>query len=663
LKVKINADSLGGLTQELVHPNFLVDTQPLKCSKYSAHEHVVQFYESELFLIDSITSFISAGLFSEESALIIATPPHIDLLEVRLRERGLDVAELTRLGYYLSLDAESLLAELVETGVLSANKFNRLFGRLIGRAWDARRAIRIYGELVAVLWTRGQHSIALEVERLWNDLKQRKRFSLRCAYPLYEFRGTHLAELLTEICFTHSSVIPAESYSSLKQPEDQLRAIALLQQKAISLSREIVEHQKTGERLKAVEDQLQSHVDNSEEWLKREQLARSEAEAASRMKDEFLATVSHELRTPLNAIIGWSHMLNTGVLDHDTRAQAMESIERNAKSQAQLVEDLLDVSHMISGQLRLDFALVDVAATIKAAIDSVQLAANAKQIGLDVILDPDVAQIVGDTKRLKQIAWNLLSNAIKFTPPKGRVTIRVRQLESDVELAVLDTGQGIPTEFLRSIFDRFRQVDSSSTRRHGGLGLGLAIVRHLVELHGGEISAESRGVGLGSTFVVRLPSAARFRQQTVCPSPEETSIEVKKAVTPTLAGVRLLVVDDDADNLSVLTAILEEKNAWVRSAPSASSALDVFEDFEPDVFVFDLEMPGEDGSSLLARIKEREKARGRNAPAVALTAHVRVEDRVRALSAGFNMFVPKPVEPDELVAAIVSLLKPIKKSS
>jgi signal transduction histidine kinase/CheY-like chemotaxis protein len=409
--------------------------------------------------------------------------------------------------------------------------------------------------------------------------------------------------------------------------------------------------------------QVQRELEEREKLLVSEQILRAEAESANRMKDEFLATVSHELRTPLNAILGWSHMLRTKRLDPDGQARALETIERNAKSQAKLVEDILDVSRVITGALRINIGPVDVTSIINAAMDSVQLAADSKGIQMEVTLDPLARHVSGDSNRLQQVVWNLLSNAIKFTPSGGRIEVRVKREGSNVQIHVSDTGQGINADFLPCIFDRFRQEDSTSTRRHGGLGLGLAIVRHLVELHGGTVHAESRGEGHGATFTIRLPLAtvnerARSRRRgiEIVQRDDDTDAALEPLIS--LDGLRVLLVDDDPDCLQVLTVMLTERRANVQAAASAAEALEVLEWFAPDVLVSDLAMPGEDGYSLISKIRALEGESGNQPLAVALTAYARVEDRTRALSAGFDIFVPKPVEPNELVAAIANLTDP-----
>jgi CheY-like chemotaxis protein len=381
------------------------------------------------------------------------------------------------------------------------------------------------------------------------------------------------------------------------------------------------------------------------------------------LKDEFLATVSHELRTPLNAIIGWSHMVRSGNLDEATIARAIETIERNAKAQAQLIEDILDVSRVITGKLRLNIETVDLASIINAAIDSVQLAAESKGIELEVTVSPPARHVAGDSSRLQQVVWNLLSNAIKFTPSGGRVEVRLERAGTNAQITVGDTGEGINAAFLPFIFDRFRQADGTSTRKHGGLGLGLAIVRHLVELHGGTINAESPGEGAGSKFTIRLPLAMtseRANDRRLDIGSMRPGKEVNGQRTPRLAldGVKVLLVDDDQDTLNMISTMLTDYGAIVQTAASSLDALEALRWYKPDVIVSDLAMPYEDGYSLIHKLRVLGTESGKQTPAVALTAYVRVEDRARALSAGFNMFVPKPVEPDELVTAIANLIEP-----
>ncbi|MDQ3804351.1 MAG: ATP-binding protein, partial [Acidobacteriota bacterium] len=381
-----------------------------------------------------------------------------------------------------------------------------------------------------------------------------------------------------------------------------------------------------------------------------------EAQEANRIKDEFLATLSHELRTPLTAILGWASMLRTNRFDEDSTRRAVETIERNARAQRQIVEDVLDVSRIITGRLRIDARPVEVRSLVEAAVDGVRPAAEAKGVFLSTMLAPDVGVISADPDRLQQVMWNLLSNAVKFTPAGGRVEVELRRVEHQAVVSVRDTGQGIAPEFLPHVFDRFRQADQTTTRRHGGLGLGLAIVRSLVELHGGSVTAESEGEGRGASFTVRLPlkavaqPAARFEAAATKPLGAEP-----EAQSPSLAGTRVLLVEDDEDALSLLRSILEGRGARVTAVASAAEAWAALEGAAHDVLVSDIGMPEEDGYSLVRRLREREASRGGKLPAVALTAYARDEDRTRALLAGFHAHVAKPVNPAELVAVVASL--------
>jgi PAS domain S-box-containing protein len=396
-----------------------------------------------------------------------------------------------------------------------------------------------------------------------------------------------------------------------------------------------------------------------EELLGREREARAEAEEANRLKDEFLATVSHELRTPLTAILGWAHMLRGGQLEGEGAGKALETIERNARSQAQLIEDLLDVSRIVTGKLRLDVVPVSPHSFIDAAVEAVRPAADAKGVRLQKVIDTGVGVVMGDPARLQQVVWNLLTNAVKFTPRGGRVQVRLERVNSSVEMAVSDTGAGIDPEFLPHVFERFRQADQRTTRRHGGLGLGLSIVRHLVELHGGSVRADSGGEGTGSTFTVMLPVAPIHRR-------EEAGERVHPAASDTLPahecperldGLRVLVVDDEEDARELLAAGLGQCGAEVVTASSAHEALEALAGGRFDVLVSDIGMPGEDGYELIRQVRELDADGGGTTPAVAVTAYARTEDRLRAMRAGFEMHVSKPVELTELIVVVASLAR------
>ncbi len=380
------------------------------------------------------------------------------------------------------------------------------------------------------------------------------------------------------------------------------------------------------------------------------QQAREEAEELNRSKDQFLAVLSHELRTPLNAIFGWARMLQSAAMDEATSRRAIDAILRNATAQVQLVEDLLDVSRIITGKMRLDVQWLDLKSVIESALDAVQPAASAKGLKIETVLDPNAGPVVGAADRLRQVVWNLLMNAIKFTPRDGRVQVHLRKLKSHVEIVVSDSGEGIQPEILPFIFDRFRQGDSTTTRPHGGLGLGLALVRHLVDLHGGRVRAASEGPGRGATFVVELPVAIL--------GPEAgTTLETSAAMGALpLQNVRVLLVDDDADGLDLTTVMLTNSGAQVKTAVSVAAALDVLESWPADVLVSDIEMPGEDGYELLRRIRAKERGGRTRLPALALTAYGRPEDRRRTLAAGYNLHLAKPIDPSELVLAVANLV-------
>jgi PAS domain S-box-containing protein len=403
----------------------------------------------------------------------------------------------------------------------------------------------------------------------------------------------------------------------------------------------------------------QKFQEKREELLAMERSARAEAEAANRLKDEFLATVSHELRTPLNAILGWAHILRAGQFTGEKASTALETIERNARAQKQLIEDLLDVSGIITGKIRLDLRIVDPLSSINAAIDALQPAAEAKGVGLNKVMAAGVSEISADADRLQQVVWNLLSNAIKFTPRGGRIEIRLQRVDSHIEIIVTDTGRGIKPEFLPFVFDRFRQADSTITRAHGGLGLGLAIVRHLVELHGGEVHAHSQGEGQGATFIVKLPLVAGYDNHGSEP-PAQRHVRDGDSLPEfecldQLEGLKVLAVDDEADTCDLLKAMLERCGAIVTIAGSAERALEALERSEFDLIVSDIGMPGTDGYELIQMVRKLPAERGGRTPAVALTAYARTEDRLRALRAGYEMHVPKPVEYLELVTVIASL--------
>jgi PAS domain S-box-containing protein len=382
-------------------------------------------------------------------------------------------------------------------------------------------------------------------------------------------------------------------------------------------------------------------------------------QAANRMKDEFLATLSHELRTPLNAILGYARMLRAGMLKDDKRNNALDTLERNATSLTQIVEDVLDVSRIAAGKIRLNVQSLDLPVVMHDALATVMPAAEAKGVRIQSIVEPDIGPVSGDPERLQQVMWNLLSNAVKFTPRGGRVQVRLQRVNSHIEISVSDSGVGIREDFLPHLFERFRQADSTTTRAHGGLGLGLAIARQIVELHGGTIHALSGGEGKGATFRIELPVMIVHSAVVVDAEPRvhpRTQVRVTPMHDHALSDVRVLAVDDDADALTLVREILETAGAQVFTAASAPAALAVLEEQWPDVLISDLGMPGMDGFELIQRVRTLTNEK-KHIPAAALTAYARSEDRARALRTGFEMHLAKPIDPSELIAAVVSLAR------
>ena len=400
-----------------------------------------------------------------------------------------------------------------------------------------------------------------------------------------------------------------------------------------------------------------------ERLLSTAQRAQKEAEQANRLKDEFLATASHELRTPLTAVVGWSRMLRTGKLDAENSARALEAIERNATLQTKLIDDLLDVSRIITGKLTLDRRPIEIAHVVSDAVNTVRPAADAKNIAIETSFDAEAGPVLGDANRLQQVIWNLLSNAVKFTPKNGRIEVALQRVNSEVEISIGDSGEGISSDFLPYVFDRFRQGDGKTTRLHSGLGLGLAIVRQLVELHGGTVNAHSDGPGRGAIFKLRLPVLSINSVPGSKPVASDLTLTrarvtegLKLECPPRLEGLRVLVVDDDCDTRQMLKAVLSECQADVITAPSAAEAIKEIQRRKPDVLVSDLGMPEQDGYELIKRVREMESAdHAARIPALALTAYAKAEDRVRALAGGYQVHLSKPVEPAELLLVVANL--------
>ena len=474
-----------------------------------ACDHAVQFYDDPAFLHQTVTDFLSEGIAQDEPVIVIATQANRDAFDARLRTAGIDVDRLAAAGTLREFDAKEMLATFMSSGKPDARLFRRSIGAVIDGARTGRpgAGIRAYGEMVDLLWRDGLPDAAITVEGLWNSLALTHRFTLLCGYAMGHFYKEAHAAPFHDICASHTHVRPAERYAPAPDGESRGREIAILQQRARALEAEIVHRRQLELALREALEARNGAEAERERLLAMERAARAEAESAARVKDDFLAVLSHELRTPLNAILGWAHLANQPGADGPTTRRALEVIERNAAVQLHVTDDLLDLSRILTGKLRMKPQIIDASAALQAALESVRPAADAKGIEVTVTDTAGGMPVIGDRDRLQQVFWNLLSNAIKFTPEHGSVAVRQEVLNSQARIVIADTGEGIAPAFLPCVFERFRQADNGTTRTHGGLGLGLALVRYLVEAHGGSVSVASAGVGCGSTFTVTLPVA------------------------------------------------------------------------------------------------------------------------------------------------------------
>jgi signal transduction histidine kinase len=611
-------------------------------------DHFVQFYETDAFLAESVATFVGGALAAGHRAVIIATPEHRRAILDIMADRGFDATAAIGRGQFVELDAADTLATFMAGASPDPLLFRESVGALIERLTEGGRPLRAFGEMVALLAAAGNRDAAIELEELWNDLAKEHSFSLLCAYPIHEFSGADDGEPFARVCGTHAHVLPTESFSGVPDEIDRSLVVSLLQQKAVMLEQEI-------ERRKSVERALAQREKELSKVLDHERQARAEAERVSRMKDEFLATLSHELRTPLNAIFGWTQVIRLAPLDAESVAKGIAVIDRNVRAQTQLIEDLLDMSRIVAGKLRLAFQQADLVPVLEAAIEAVRPIADAKQIEIRSVLDPAAGPVRADATRLQQIVWNLLSNSVKFTPAGGTIEVLLERVNSSAEISVTDTGQGIAPDFLPHMFEQFRQEDARIVRRHGGLGLGLSIVKQLVDLHGGEVRAKSAGERLGATFIVALPIVAakhHHNGRDLNAATDEFSVDFAASA---LKGVRVLVVDDNVDARELVARLLSEYEADVRMSASADDAFNQLERFRPKVLVSDIGMPGKDGIDFIREVRNLDCPELRAIPALALTAFARTEDRNRAMLAGFQLHVTKPIEPRELGVAVASL--------
>jgi signal transduction histidine kinase len=426
------------------------------------------------------------------------------------------------------------------------------------------------------------------------------------------------------------------------------------------LSREVEERKRTEAALRESERQLKVKEAEREELLASERAARGDAERANRLKDEFLSVVSHELRTPLSSMLGYAQLIRSGAVEPKDLPESLAAIERNGRAQVQIIDDLLDMSRIISGKIRLDVRSLHVADVVETALNTIRPAAEAKGIHLQQVLDPRTGPVLGDFDRLQQVLWNLLSNAVKFTPKGGRIQVSLERVNSHIELTVADNGQGIPPDFLPFIFDRFSQAEGAVSRRHGGLGLGLAIVKQLVDLHGGSVRAQSPGENQGSTFTVHLPLQIHPSEEPDRFHPRAEMGGGDAFVPPDLGGVKALVVDDEPDARDVVRRLLTYRNAEVATAASADEALSLLLKFQPNVLISDIGMPGTDGYQFIQEVRSRSAAEGGEVPAIALTAFARSTDRRKAMMSGYQSHVTKPIDASELLAVVAMLTRKTK---
>ncbi len=587
--------------------------------------HLVQFYEDDAFLVDSVSRVIGDSLEDGEGAIVIATGSHSEAIDEHLKRRGLNLPALIGQGRYLSLDASETLAKISLDDYPDAARFEEVITAAIAKTNDAspRHFTRAFGEMVALLWAQGKRDAALRLEAMWNDLSKRLQFSLFCAYPLNHFSAALDGDYLARVCAEHSHVIPAESYSALASENERHRVITFLQQKAQMLESEMAMRKK-------VEDDLRAKI--------------VELADADRRKNEFLAMLGHELRNPLSAVL---NAITFADLDESRRDRAIDIARRQTTQLTRLVDDLLDVARITQGRIALRKEPVSVVEIVERAIEETRAAAEARQQRIIMIAPPDTRsmRIEVDPARLQQAISNLIQNASKFTPARGRIEVSVRRQGADVAVRVRDTGIGIAPEMLRRVFDLFAQGDVAMDRAQGGLGIGLTLVKQLVTMHGGRVEAHSDGLGTGSEFAVSLP----ILRDPVKETPNQSTARIR-------GSSRVLIVEDNADAAESMHMLLELLGHRVRVAADGFIALDILADNSFDVILIDIGLPAMDGYTLARNIRASSHAKGTRL--VALTGYGLEEDRRRALAAGFDHHLVKPVDIDRLQTLIAESASP-----
>lgn len=621
-----------------------------------------------------------AGTGAEAMRLIKEVRPELVLIDVKLPDmNGMDISRAIRADPELAL---TLVLQTSATFVDGSSRIRALDSGADGYLVEPMEPGELIANVRALLRLRRAEEKVRENERLlrlatraakldtWNfDMTGRSsvsaaEFTACCELPSVGQASTHGQYRLHPEDRPKLDVALAQTLANESEYDVQYRVVGPSGDICWIASQAVVVRNPAGKPLQLIgvgvdiTERKLADIER-EQLLRREQSARLEAEDATRLKDEFLATVSHELRTPLNAIIGWIHLLKTGQLDEEAATRAVESIDRSAQSQSQLINDLLDVSRIISGKLRLEMRTITLLSVVEMALDTVKPAIQAKGITLEVDLDAEVGSTAGDPDRLQQVVWNLLTNAVKFSNKGGRISVRLERSGSNALLTVQDDGVGIDPQFLPFVFHPFRQGDGGSTRKHPGLGLGLAIVRQLVELHGGRVRVASPGKGKGSLFTVTLPVRISGEEPAaaVAPGSVEVAANSRPGSLPDLKGVSVLVVDDDEDAREILSTVLVQAGASVTKAADTAEALAHLEHQVPTILLSDIGMPGQDGYAFIRELRRREADKGGRVPAVALTAYARSDDRFRALASGFQMHIAKPVEVGELLAVVANLAK------
>ena len=576
--------------------------------------HFVQFYEQDPFLVEGVSRFIGTALGAGDAAIVIATGSHREMLAEALGARGLDVSAVAEQGRYVALDAGATLAKILVDGWPDETRFVDVVGGVIERAAAAERPpqVRAFGEMVALLCAEGRCDAAIRLEQLWNNLAKRIPFSLFCAYPIGAFRREADGASFLSICSAHAHVIPAESYTGLTNPDERLRTISQLQQKAGALENAVTQ-----------QNRLQAELEG-----KLVQLAE-----VDRQKDEFLAMLGHELRNPLSAV---RNALAAASLDPSRRERVLEIARRQTDQLGRLVDDLLDVARITEGKIRLRTQRVRLASVVERAVESTRQLIEERMHAISLSLAGDV-DVEADPTRLEQVVVNLISNAANYTEPGGRIDITERRAGDHVLLRVRDSGAGIAPEMLPHIFDLFAQGDRTLDRSQGGLGIGLTVVRRLVELHDGQVEAHSDGPGKGAEFVVKLPA---------CPPTREEAAEVAGAESVQPGCARVLVVEDNHDAAESLLMLLEVLGHRVRMAHDGVTAIDLARASVPDVMLVDIGLPGVDGYEIARRVRRDPDLR--HVILVALTGYGGEEDKRKALAAGFNHHLVKPVNVDAL---------------